>query len=79
MTSPNRLFRGPGEAPYGWCLFRPGKHLSSSALGYPDPLNKRIGESGGTLKLCDIKPSCRKFRDHQTQRLFEIHENKNWP
>lgn len=53
------------------------KHLSSSALGTLIRLNKRIDESGGTLKLCDIKPSLQEiFVITKLNRLFDIHENK---
>ena len=53
------------------------KHLSSSALGTLIRLNKRIGESGGTLRLCEIKPSLYEvFVITKLNKLFDIYEDE---
>ena len=49
------------------------KHLSSSALGTLIRLSKRIGETKGSLKLCDIKPNLYEiFVITKLNRLFDI-------
>lgn len=53
------------------------RHLSSSALGTLIRLNKRIEESKGTLKMCDIKPSLYEiFVITKLVRLFDIYDNE---
>ena len=53
------------------------KHLSSSALGTLIRLNKRISESNGQLKLCQLKKSLYEiFVITKLNRLFEIYEAK---
>ena len=49
------------------------KHLSSSALGTLIRLNKRVEETHGELKLCDIRESLYEvFVITKLNRLFDI-------
>ena len=51
------------------------KHFSSSALGMLIRLNKRVGENGGALRLCRIKPSLYEiFTITKLNKLFDIHD-----
>ena len=51
------------------------KHLSSMALGMLIRLNKKAEEGGGTLKLCDIKPSLFEvFRITKLDKLLSIYD-----
>lgn len=53
------------------------RYLSSSMLGVLIRLSKRATESGGTLKLCCIKPSLYEmFVITKLTRLFDIYDNE---
>ena len=53
------------------------KFLSSSALGTLIRLNKRVEESKGKLKLCDIKDNLYEiFIITKLNKLFDIYEDK---
>ena len=53
------------------------KHLSSSTLGVLIRLDKRVRESGGKLKLCDIKPVLYEiFVITKLNKLLDIYENE---
>lgn len=53
------------------------KHLSSMALGTLIRLNKRAEESGGALKLCNIRASLLEiFVITKLNRLFDICEDE---
>jgi len=57
--------------------FKKVKHFSSSALGMLIRLNKRVGEAGGELKLCEISPSLYEiFVITKLNKLFEIYDNQ---
>lgn len=61
------------------CLsFKNVKHLSSSALGTLIRLSKRVEDSGGELKLCEIRPSLHEvFVITKLNKLFDIYETKD--
>lgn len=51
-------------------------HLSSSALGFLVSFTKRLAESGGHLKLCNIRPAIYEaFVITRLNRVFEIHDS----
>jgi len=53
------------------------KHLSSSALGTLIRLNKRIDETGGKLRLCEIKKNLYEiFTITKLNKLFDIFEDR---
>ena len=53
------------------------RHLSSSALGILIRLNKRMQESGGVLKLCELQKSLHEiFVITKLNRLFEIYDSE---
>ena len=50
------------------------RHFSSSALGMLIRLNKRVEETGGVLKLCQIQPTLYEiFVITKLNKLFEIY------
>jgi anti-sigma B factor antagonist len=54
------------------------KHLSSSALGTLIRLNKHIDETGGKLKLCEIKKNLYEiFSITKLNKLFDIYEDRD--
>ena len=54
--------------------FKRVKHLSSMALGTLIRLNKRVEETGGQLKLCEIRQSLYEiFVITKLNKLFEIY------
>ena len=54
------------------------KHMSSSALGMLIRLNKRIEDTKGVLKLCDIKPALLEvFVITKLNRLFDMYETED--
>jgi len=54
------------------------RHLSSSALGMLIRINKRVEESGGTLKLSHLrKPLLEIFKITRLDRSFDIYNDNN--
>ena len=52
------------------------EHLSSSALGFLVSFAKRLGETGGHLKLCNIHPQIYEaFVITRLNKVFEIHDS----
>ena len=52
------------------------EHLSSSALGFLVSFAKRLTESGGHLKLCNIHPAIYEaFVITRLNQVFEIHDS----
>ena len=73
------LFAFVAENPAANILLHFGqvKHLSSSALGMLIRLNKAIGNSKGTLKLCNIASSLMEiFVITRLNNVFEIYEQE---
>lgn len=54
------------------------KHFSSSALGMLIRINKRVEESNGQLRLCEIQQTLYEiFTITKLNKLFEIHPERN--
>ncbi|MBN1437546.1 MAG: STAS domain-containing protein [Sedimentisphaerales bacterium] len=54
------------------------KHMSSAALGMLIRLNKHTEETGGCLKLCDIREALYQvFLITKLNKLFDIYDNED--